>query len=150
MISTSACVHGAGGVRLHPESDPDGEEERRRRQKAAQQERQGRRGRQSGNSGSGFPGEMHLNFEDGFPSFQSTEMQFLSFLLSFFLSSSPEGTILLLRTASTGSESEVADRHPSNRHLKTRFVLTLLNFLNHGTTSLNPKHYIECIKKSIS
>ena len=44
----TARVHGAGGVRLHPEGDPDGEEEGRLRQEAAPQERQGRRGRKSG------------------------------------------------------------------------------------------------------
>ena len=118
MISPSARVHGAGGVRLHPESDPDGEEEGRRRQEDAQQERQGRRGRQSGDSG--FPGDL-LNFADGFslfPLFNRQNYPFylsLSLRISFFLSSSPEGTILLLRTASTGSGSGAVARRLSNR-----------------------------------
>ena len=42
------------------------------------------------------------------------------FSISFSLCSSPEGTIRLLRTASTGLASGAADRRHSNRHGKPR------------------------------
>ena len=92
-ILSTACVHGAGGVRLHPESDPDGEEEgRRRKEDHARQERQGRRGRQSGERDSGFPGDfknsisqMDSGFPDEFSPFQSPKLPFLCFFLSFQL-----------------------------------------------------------------
>ena len=59
--------------------------------------------------------------------------------LSFFLSSSPEGTILLLRTASTGSGSGAAARRLSNRQA---FETGIRQKYNQGSPSnlIFPQH----------
>ena len=134
VLQQTARVHGAGGVRLHPESDPDGEEEGRRRQEDAQQERQGRRGRQSGDSG--FPGDL-LNFADGFSLFPLFNRQnypfYLSFSLSAFLSFFPahpreQYFFFAPRPQARGAERRL-DAFRTGRRFKPGFVKNRIKVL---------------------